>query len=141
MRPELLDDATTLAALFLLQGSRPAGPSGGPSQVLRDLEVVEAAQPTLKRAEGRQSGQWRQGSERGREVGEVSPVPHADSKAVQPSRGGLSLGSAVRLLDLASSLVANLREVPIQILNPVPWGVHVKSGADPFEESGVPFGP
>jgi hypothetical protein len=44
-------------------------------------------------------------------------------------------------LDLASALVANLRKIPLQMLDPVPRRAQVKPGADPLEKPGVPLRP
>jgi len=71
----------------------------------------------------------------------VTPVPHADPEAVKPPGGRFPSGATVRLLDRVSPLVADLGEIAVEMLDPVPrWG-HLEAGADPLEEPGVAFGP
>jgi hypothetical protein len=140
MRPELLDDPPTLPALFFHDHAGPPGPSSGSRQVFRDLEVVKPAESPL---EGSERGRRREGFRGGqgrREVGEVTPVPHADAKAVEPPGRGLPPGPPVRLLDLPPSLIADLREVPVQALDAAAGRGLVEARPDPLEQTRVALG-
>jgi hypothetical protein len=136
----LLDDATALATLLFLEGSRPARPSGRSSEVLRDLEVVEPAEPPLEGPQGTRRGDGLHRGESDRQVREVSPVPHPNTEAVEASSGRLAASPAVCVPDLLSALVADPVKVPVEVPNPVPRRVGVESGADALEQARVPFG-
>ena len=135
---ELLDDAAPLSALFLLERARPSGAPRGPGQVLRDLEVVKAAEPALKCPKGRRGRERGLGrSEREGEVGQVPPITHTNPKAVQATRGWLTTGATMGGLDLATTLVPDLGEVAIEMLNFVPVRLQVQGGPKPLEQPGV----